>query len=53
MTRDELFEWLETCPTDGWHWVGQDEGYVRILFEIDEEEDEKPERWYIKRGDGR
>jgi len=24
MTRDELYEWLETCPTSGWHWVGED-----------------------------
>ncbi len=41
MTRDELFEWLETCPTYGWHWVGEDEGYIRILFEIDEEIDDE------------
>ena len=40
MTRDELFEWLQTCPT-GWHWVGEDEGYIRILFEIDEETDDE------------
>lgn len=39
MTRDELYEWLETCPTNGRLWVGEDEGYIRILFEIDEEHD--------------
>ena len=38
MTREEFFEWLDTCPTYGWHNVGEDEGYIRILFEIDEEE---------------
>jgi hypothetical protein len=40
MTREELFDWLQTCPTNGYHWVGEDEGYIRILFEIDEEENE-------------
>ena len=48
MTRDELFEWLETCPTYGWHWVGEDEGYIRILFEIDDESEQELEflqRW--------
>tara|TARA_B100000927_G_C16476222_1_gene473550 strand:+ start:39875 stop:40036 length:162 start_codon:yes stop_codon:yes gene_type:complete len=53
MTRDELFKWLETCPTSGWNWVGQDEGCVRILFKIEEKEDEKTERWYIKGGENR
>jgi hypothetical protein len=41
MTRDEFFEWLDTCPTYyGWHNVGEDEGYIRIRFEIDEEEND-------------
>ncbi len=40
MTREEFFEWLDTCPTYGWHNVGEDEGYIRILFEIDEEEND-------------
>jgi hypothetical protein len=38
ISREELFEWLETCPTNGWYSVGEDEGYIRILFEIDEED---------------
>ena len=43
MTRDKLFEmtlmqWLETCPYPKWRWVGEDEGCIHILFEIDEEE---------------
>jgi hypothetical protein len=41
MTREELFDWLQTCPTSGYHWVGEDEGYIRILFEIDEDEEEE------------
>ena len=40
MTREEFFEWLDTCPTNGWFWIGENEGNIRILFEIDEEEDE-------------
>ena len=40
MTKEELFEWLNTCPTNAWYNVGEDEGYIRILFPIDEEEQE-------------
>ena len=39
MTREELFDWLKTCPTKGYCWVGEDEGNIRILFEIDEDEE--------------
>jgi len=42
MTEEELFEWLQTCPTHLWHWVHEDEGVIRILFEIDEETDDEP-----------
>ena len=42
MTREEFFEWLNTCPTYGWHNVGEDEGYIRIMFKIDEEEEQEP-----------
>ena len=30
-TRQEFFEWLNTCPEHSWD-VVHDEGHVRILF---------------------
>ena len=43
MTREEFFEWLNTCPTYGWLNLGEDDGCIRIQFKIDEEEGEQNE----------
>ena len=42
MTREEFFEWLDTCPTYSWYNIGEGEheGCIRIVFEIEEEEDD-------------
>ena len=37
MTRQELFEWLNTHPTSDWDVVHDDEGHLRVLFWFDEE----------------
>ena len=42
MTREEFFEWLNTCPTYAWYNEGEYEGYIRILFETDQEEEQEP-----------
>ena len=39
MTQQELYEWLETCPTHLWDDLATfDDGWVRISFPIQEEE---------------
>jgi len=40
MTREELFEWLNTCPDHNWDVVHDDEGHLRVLFCFDEDDDE-------------
>jgi hypothetical protein len=40
MTREELFEWLDTCPDHHWDVVHDDEGHVRVLFWFDEENED-------------
>ena len=40
-TRQEFFEWLNTCPEHSWDVVHDDEGHVRILFWFDEEDDDE------------
>lgn len=37
MTREEFFEWLETCPSDDWEIMHDDVGYVTISFRNTEE----------------
>lgn len=40
MTREEFFEWMNTCPTHRWD-IAQDEyGFVRIIFPINEEDED-------------
>jgi len=39
ITREELYEWLDTHPTDDWDVVHEDEGHMRVLFWFNEEED--------------
>ena len=36
MTREEFFEWLDTCPTNKWEVVQDDVGCVWISFRNDE-----------------
>jgi hypothetical protein len=40
MTSQEFSDWLDTCPTHKWEEVSIDDGYIRILFPIETEEDE-------------
>lgn len=40
MTRDEFFEWVETCPTHKWEVVHDDDGHVWIAFHGVPEHDE-------------
>ena len=40
MTRDEMMEWLETCPDHKWEIVHEGEGHVRVLLCFDEEEED-------------
>ena len=38
LNKDELFEWLNTCPSNDWHWVGEhiptgdEDGQIKIMF---------------------
>ena len=41
MTRKEFFEWLETCPTHKWDIVQIEGDYCRVLFPIDDNEEEE------------
>tara|TARA_A100001391_G_C4992062_1_gene258398 strand:- start:155 stop:289 length:135 start_codon:yes stop_codon:yes gene_type:complete len=43
MTRSEFWEWIDTCPTHKWHIEDEDVGHCRILFLMDEDEDEEEE----------
>ena len=36
--RSELFEWLDTCPSDKWKITRDDYGYVVIGFPNDEDD---------------
>jgi len=39
MNREEFFRWLETCPSHRWD-ILDDFGNIRILFKVEEEEEE-------------
>lgn len=39
MTRDELFEFLEDCPTHKWEIVHEDHDYVVVSFPVIEVEE--------------
>ena len=43
MTRKEFWEWLDTCPTHKWDILEDDVGHCRILFPMNEDEDEEEE----------
>ena len=38
-TRSELFEWLDTCPTQ-WFMHTDDVGHIAITFVVDEDPEE-------------
>ena len=45
VTREQFYEWLDTCPIDNqWIVTAEDDyGYCRVVFCFDEEEDEEDE----------
>ena len=40
MTREEFFEWLNTCPTHKWETTTDEYGFVAVSFKIEETEEE-------------
>ena len=40
MSHEQLWAWLETCPTDGWQVVEIEGDYCRVIFPLDEEDHE-------------
>jgi hypothetical protein len=40
MTKTELWAWLDTCPTRSWQCVDIEGDYCRVVFPIDNDEDE-------------
>ena len=40
MTREEFFEWLDTCPSHKWNTHLDDYGFISVGFTIDEEEED-------------
>ena len=42
ISRKELMEWLNTCPDHNWV-INEAEGYMRVLFPFDDEDDEDKE----------
>jgi len=41
MTREEFFEWLDTCPTHKWEITHEEYGHVVVSFPNEEEEEEE------------
>ena len=41
MTREEFFQWLNTCPTHKWEIVHDDSDFIRVVFPVEEDEDEE------------
>ena len=39
MSREDFFNWLNSCPSDEWLQIGDDEGSIKIKFFIDEDLD--------------
>ena len=40
MNREEFWAWLDTCPTHKWECVQIEGDYCRIIFPLDEEDDD-------------
>ncbi len=41
MTKEELWAWLDTCPTHKWDVVQIEDGYMRIIFPFDDPEEDE------------
>jgi hypothetical protein len=41
MSREEFFEWLDTCPTHKWEITHEEYGHVVVSFPNDEEDKEE------------
>lgn len=41
MTNEELFKWLETCPTQEWAAVEENDGEVVVYFPVTDSEENK------------
>ena len=39
MSREELFEWLSTCPSHKWEITGDEFEHITITYKCKEEED--------------
>ena len=37
MTREEFYEWLNTCPTHKWELTADEYGFVAVSFPTEEE----------------
>ena len=40
MNREEFWAWLDTCPTHKWDVVQIEGDHCRVLFPLDEEDDD-------------
>tara|TARA_R110002060_G_scaffold56915_1_gene67203 strand:- start:186 stop:311 length:126 start_codon:yes stop_codon:yes gene_type:complete len=40
MSREEFFEWLNTCPSHKWEIISDEFGNTRVLFIHDEESED-------------
>ena len=41
MTSEELWKWLDTCPTHHWDVVELEDDYCRVIFPIDDEAEDE------------
>ena len=41
MNREEFWEWMNTCPTHKWDVLQSEGDYCRILFPLEEEDDDE------------
>ena len=43
MTSEELWAWLDTCPTHKWECVELEGDYMRVIFPFDDPEEDEDE----------
>jgi hypothetical protein len=41
MSREEFFEWLNTCPSHKWEVTADEWGYLHVVFKIVEEKEDE------------
>ena len=41
MTSEELWAWLDTCPTHEWECVEIESDYMRVIFPFDDPEEDE------------